>query len=237
MKKKLILTLLSFVIIMFSCQNNPDLTDPIPSAPQKDTIPNNTVENAIPQELPEKQDYYIKGGKEIAVNVDENMLYVWLPQETYTTLQSQRAKDGQPKILYYNHFYTSYTNMFDSVLDSKLLDYKNFVETFIYKNEMALCEDCLLIAPVYLNPQGDTVAVQNHIYVQLKNNDTDLELLKRTAEKYEAYIGRFSYNAYFMICYGANRKLSPLSVANYLIESDEFAMVDIGILSAHEKLD
>jgi hypothetical protein len=31
--------------------------------------------------------------------------------------------------------------------------------------------------------------------------------------------------------------LSPLSVANYLIESGEFAMVDIGILSAHEKLD
>ncbi len=243
MKQKfyLLMTLLSMTAIL-ACNDNDKQIEPTPNGSPEDTTTQTPGSNPVQtppsdyDNLPEKQEYIVKGGKEIALTIDENMLYIWLPQETYKSLQEQRKNAGEPEVLYHNHLYRSCTNMFDSLIDEELLDYKNYVETLIYKDEIAKCDSTIVVAPAYIDTQGDTVFVHNQIYVKLKDENTDLELLKTAAKKYEAYIGKASLNSYFLICYGNNRKLSPVSVSNYLIESNLFELVEISVLTEHIKL-
>lgn len=199
-----------------------EISDPAPGA-----IP----EEVIKDELPEKHDHYVINGTTVPVVVDDTKLYVWLPQETYNRLRFKRVNEKQSANLDYYHYHKSCTVGWDSVIDKELLNYKNYVETFIYKDELSFCDTCFVIAPAYIDVNGENAMVQNYISIRLKNEDTDLELLKAAAKKYQAYIGKWISNGYFMICYGTDRKLSPVSVSNYLIESGEFALVSMGVLT------
>ena len=240
MKKSVILTLMMLCSIMLivSCDDSDKQFVPIPNKDSNslviDTVPLDGPEVPETDTLPEMQDYDVYFDKKIPLTIDENMLYVWLPKDTYKALQEKRVNEGKEKVVYYQHHYSKIILYGDSVIDEEIYEYKNFVETFIYKDEIAYCDSCIVVAPVYRDEKGEIYPIQCMIYVALEQ-DSDIDILKEMAEKYDAYISKISNDSYWLYCCGTNRKLSPLSVCNYLIESGKFKLVDIASLTPTEK--